>query len=179
MSDSPRRRRPAVALTITAIIFNGAIFGFFYAWICSTMWGLDGADPHVAIAAMNAMNGSVRNWVFAPAFFGTALVLAAAAVAASRRTGRRAAILLWMATGTFVGGALLLTQLVNVPMNEALAATTIPTSRAEAGEIWSAYSARWQHFNVIRAVASGVSLLLSCLALVVLSSRAPADLARV
>jgi uncharacterized membrane protein len=61
------------------LILNGAIFGFFYAWVCSTMWGLDMADPSVAIAAMQVMNASVRNAVFAPAFFGTPVVLLATA----------------------------------------------------------------------------------------------------
>jgi hypothetical protein len=61
--------RLLVALSIASIVFCGAIFGFFYAWVCSTMWGLDQADPRVAIAAMKAMNASVRNAVFFPAFF--------------------------------------------------------------------------------------------------------------
>ncbi len=75
-------------LALVSLIFTGAIFGFFYAWVCSTMWGLDAADPRVAIAAMQAMNASVRNAVFAPAFFGTPVVLAAAAWAASRAASR-------------------------------------------------------------------------------------------
>ncbi|WP_255564512.1 hypothetical protein [Mameliella sp. CS4] len=29
---------------LAALIFAGAIFGFFYAWVCSTMWGL-GSGP--------------------------------------------------------------------------------------------------------------------------------------
>ena len=44
------------SLVLGSLLFCGAIFGFFYAWVCSTMWGLDSADPRVAIAAMQAMN---------------------------------------------------------------------------------------------------------------------------
>jgi uncharacterized membrane protein len=58
-----------------SLLLSGAIFGFFYAWVCSTMWGLDAADPVVAIEAMKAMNSSVRNMVFAPAFFATSPLL--------------------------------------------------------------------------------------------------------
>lgn len=54
-----------------SLMLSGAIFGFFYAWVCSTMWGLDRAAPQVAIQAMQTMNASVRNAVIAPAFFGT------------------------------------------------------------------------------------------------------------
>ena len=79
-------------LALLALLATGAIFGFFFAWVCSTMWGLDSADPRVAIAAMQAMNASVRNWVFAPAFFGTPVFLAAAALAARMAGERRAAL---------------------------------------------------------------------------------------
>lgn len=68
--------RLALPVTLIATLLSGAIFGFFYAWVCSTMWGLDAADPRVAISAMQAMNASVRNIVFAPAFFGTPVALA-------------------------------------------------------------------------------------------------------
>ena len=30
---------------VLALLFSGAMFGFFYAWVCSTVWGLDAADP--------------------------------------------------------------------------------------------------------------------------------------
>lgn len=45
-----------------SMLLSAAIFGFFYAWVCSTMWGLDSladADANTAIAAMQAMNASV------------------------------------------------------------------------------------------------------------------------
>jgi uncharacterized membrane protein len=49
---------------------------FFSAWVRSTMWGLHAAPPAIAIQAMQAMNASARNAVFAPAFFGTPIALA-------------------------------------------------------------------------------------------------------
>ena len=75
------------AVILLSLTLSAAIFGFFYAWVCSTMWGLDAADPRVAIGAMQAMNASVRNAVFAPIFFGTPFALAAAA--ALLLTGRQ------------------------------------------------------------------------------------------
>ena len=69
------------AVILLSLTLSAAIFGFFYAWVCSTMWGLDAADPRVAIGAMQAMNASVRNAVFAPIFFGTPFALAATAAA--------------------------------------------------------------------------------------------------
>ncbi|QFG27390.1 DUF1772 domain-containing protein [Actinomadura sp. WMMB 499] len=146
-------------------MFGGAVFGFFYAWVCSTMWGLDDADPRVAIAAMQSMNASVRNAVFFPAFFLTPAVMALAAVLALRARRRAPAVLLAVAAAVYLGGGLLLTMLVNVPMNEDLAAVAVPASAEEARRVWADYSGRWQLFNQIRTVASGASLLLAAVAL--------------
>jgi len=44
------------ALAFLSLILSAAIFGFFFAWVCSTMWGLDALDPRVAITAMQGMN---------------------------------------------------------------------------------------------------------------------------
>ena len=155
----------AKSLAISSLIFAGAIFGFFYAWVCSTMWGLDSLDPRTAIAAMNAMNGSVRNAVFAPAFFGTPVVLAVAAVALRLVNDRRASI--WFASVAAVSliFGTLLTMAVNVPMNEALVLVNIPEDRSAAQSIWDAYSPRWQFWNQARTVASGIALLLACIGL--------------
>ncbi|MCV2882872.1 DUF1772 domain-containing protein [Actibacterium sp. XHP0104] len=148
-----------------SLLFSGAIFGFFYAWVCSTMWGLDAADPRVAISAMQAMNASVRNAVFAPAFFGTPFVLLATALLA-RNAGRRAAAAAFGLAGLiYLAGGLFLTMSVNVPMNEALAAVTIPDTPEAAAHIWADYSPRWQFWNMVRTVVSGVTLLLAGLGL--------------
>ena len=143
---------------LLALISAGAMFGFFFAWVCSTMWGLDAADPNVAIAAMQAMNASVRNWVFAPAFFGTPVLLAIAALAVWRFGYRRAATCLAAAGLVYLLGALVPTIAVNVPMNEALAAVETPLSLEEARETWRSYSGPWQFWNAVRAVFAGIAL---------------------
>ena len=45
---------------LAALLHSGAIFGFFFAWVCSTMWGLDRLPADVAIAAI-LPRGSVSN----------------------------------------------------------------------------------------------------------------------
>lgn len=150
---------------LVSILLTGGIFGFFYAWVCSTMWGLDATDPRTAIAAMQAMNASVRNAIFAPTFFGTApaLLLTAGLALASGR--RLPATLFAVAALTYALGGFILTVSVNVPMNEALAAVAIPDDAEAARAIWADYSSRWQVFNQIRTIASGAALLLSALGL--------------
>lgn len=150
---------------ITSFILGGAIFGFFYAWICSTMWGLDATDPKIAIAAMQAMNASVRNAVFAPAFFGTApMMMITGAIAFSCK--RKTAAMMFIAAGIiYLIGGNILTFSINVQMNEALALVTIPETNEEARAIWQNYSPEWQFWNQIRTIASGISLLLVGLAI--------------
>lgn len=143
-----------------SLLLTGAIFGFFYAWVSSTMWGLDAIDAGTAIAAMQGMNASVRNWVFFPAFFLTPVVLAVTALIA-RPVSRPAFGLFLAAALVYAVGGLALTMLVNVPMNETLAAAGHPASPEQAAEIWDAYSGRWQLWNQVRTVASGLALLLA------------------
>lgn len=146
---------------LLSLLLAGALFGFFYAWVCSTMWGLDQAAPEVAIAAMQAMNASVRNMVFAPAFFGTGPALLLAAALSGMAARRRAALFFALAGLVCLGGAVLPTMLVNVPMNEALARVGLPLPEAEAARIWADYSPRWQSWNIARTVAAGTALLLA------------------
>ncbi len=148
-----------------SLLLAGAIVGFFYAWVCSTMWGLDAAPPQVAIAAMQAMNASVRNGVFFPAFFGTGPVLLLTGLIAWRAGFGRAGAIFAGAGALYLVGAFALTAGINVPMNEALALVTIPEDTAQAQAIWDAYSPRWQLFNTIRTVVSGVVLLMTGLGL--------------
>lgn len=148
-------RSLGLVLGFASVLFAGAIFGFFYAWVCSTMWGLDTADPRVAIAAMQAMNASVRNGIFFPAFFLTPVIMVAAGAVVRGRAG----VFFAAGGGLYLLGGLVLTIAVNVPMNEALAETPVPENIDAARAIWEAYSPRWQVYNVARTVVSGVALL--------------------
>ncbi|WP_420567886.1 DUF1772 domain-containing protein [Thalassovita sp.] len=164
--------RLLMPMSMLSLLSIGAIFGFFYAWICSTMWGLDATQPKVAITAMQAMNASVRNPVFFPAFFLTPVILAVTAFIAANQNLMRAAVLFFAGGALYFVGALLVTALVNVPMNEALAQVTVPEDSDAAQDIWQAYSAPWQFWNTLRTIASGGALVLTGLAIFSLRSKA-------
>ena len=53
------------------------------------------------------------------------------------------------------------TSMVNLPLNETLAAVEVPLSVARADEVWQSYSAPWQLWNTVRAVVAGAVLLLA------------------
>lgn len=166
--------RPFLILfAFLSILLTGAIFGFFYAWVCSTLWGLDAADPKVAIAAMQAMNESVRNPVFAPAFFATPFVLLIAGGLALSQRLRSAGLSFCAAGLVYLLGGLVLTVSVNVPMNDALADVVIPGDPVEAARIWLDYSGEWQVWNQVRTVASGIALTLAAAGLFRLGRGAP------
>jgi uncharacterized membrane protein len=157
-------------LPFAALVLIAAIFGFFYAWVCSTMWGLDTLKPAIAIEAMQAMNASVRNAVFFPAFFLTPLVLVAAAIALAVKD--RAAVGLWfgLAAAVYLIGGFGVTALVHVPMNQALAQIDLDSELRSAADIWAAYSDRWQAWNQIRAAACGLAVILTGAGLIKLGS---------
>lgn len=157
-------------MSMLSLLSIGAIFGFFYAWVCSTMWGLDMAAPQVAITAMQAMNASVRNAVFFPAFVLTPVILGTTAFIAALQTRKRSAVLFRLAAILYVVGAFFATATVNVPMNEALADVVVPADTEQAREIWQSYSASWQFWNLLRTIVSGVCLLLTGLAIYSLNS---------
>jgi uncharacterized membrane protein len=160
-------------LALLSLLLSGAIFGFFYAWVCSTMWGLDAAPPTVAIAAMKAMNASVRNAVFAPAFFGTPFVLFLTAAVAARAHRRKAAVFFASGGLVYLFGGILLTMRVNVPMNEAFALIAVPANEAEATRIWQTYSGSWQKWNIARTFASALTLMLTGMALLNINRTSP------
>lgn len=151
--------RVTVLVAFVSLLLAGAIFGFFFAWVCSTLWGLDTLPAETAIAAMQAMNGSVRNLVFAPAFFGTGPFLLLTALLAWLSHSRGASACFAIAGIAYILGAMYLTMTINVPMNEALA--QVDPASADASQIWSAYSHDWRYWNGVRTWVSGFTLLLT------------------
>lgn len=166
------------AFSLLSLLSSGAIFGFFYAWVCSTMWGLDAANPALAIGAMQAMNASVRNVVFAPAFFGTPFILIATAMLAWFARMKAASLIFAIAGLLYLSGGIILTMTVNVPMNEALAIVTIPQNAGEAQRIWENYSGPWQFWNMIRTFVSGITLALTGIAIFLLKPQGGMILSR-
>lgn len=165
------RNLPLLGLVILSLIGCGAIFGFFYAWSVSTLRGLDRIDPAVAIAAMQAMNASVRNMAFGLGYFGTPVVLLITLATAMLMQARGAAMALAIALACYGLGVTLFTAQVNIPMNQALAQVALPLESERAAQIWADYSAPWQQANLLRGIASGLALLATAVSLVLVARR--------
>ncbi|SMR81687.1 Uncharacterized membrane protein [Aliiroseovarius halocynthiae] len=163
-------RSTTYSLVALSLLLHAAIFGFFYAWVCSTMWGLDAADPRIAIQAMQAMNASVRNAVFAPAFFGTPIISFLVAGLLYGQGVKRSAALFGAAGVTYLLLGAVLTMTINVPMNEALAQVRVPDDLETARTIWEEYSKPWQFWNITRTITSAAAFLLAFLGCFTLQS---------
>ncbi len=163
---SPKKASVMAAATTTALIA-----GFFYAYTASVNRGLGRLDDAGYVSAMQAINDTVRNPVFAVSFFGALIVLPAAALLhASERSPRFA----WLAAGAalYVIGGFGVTFAFNVPLNDQLAALNL--TGASAREISAAradYEATWNTWNTVRTIASSLALI--CVAAAALSPQRP------
>ena len=135
------------------------------------MYGLDAADPRVAIAAMQAVNEQIRNAVFFPAFFLTPMALAVPGVLFWRQGFRGAGALFLAGALVYLLGGLGLTMAVNVPMNEELATVVVPESNRPSPQYLDRLHRPLQFWNLVRTVFSGVALLLGALGLGSLARR--------
>jgi uncharacterized membrane protein len=157
MNSKTQRTLFGAGLMVT-IILMAAIAGFFYAYQVSVIWGLDAVEPQVAIRAMQGINAEVRNFWFAPSFFGS-LVAPIAMLGMARLSRRRAdaAILAGVAL-LYATSAFALTLWWNVPLNTSLAQVVIPADTDAAAQVWQSFRDAWMIGNSLRTVAAFVAL---------------------
>ncbi|SMX37620.1 anthrone oxygenase family protein [Octadecabacter ascidiaceicola] len=156
------------SLALTSLLLVAAIFGFFYAYTVSAMWGLDASPPSVAIEAMQGINNTVRNVAFFPAFFLTPVLLGLTAFAAHRDGANVSKMAFGAAALIYLLGGIVLTASVNIPMNNALGLIDVPQDPTAAAEIWSNYSPKWQVWNLTRTVFSGIAVVFTGIGLLAL-----------
>lgn len=132
---------------LVALVLHGTLAGLFYAFSMSVMPGLGAIPPADAEAAMRSINRKILNpWLYV-VFMGSPL----AALLAGFLADAPAAPWFYAAAGVNALGSFLVTVAINVPMNNALDAGTMP---------WHEYAPRWTTWNTIRAAACVASLVL-------------------
>ncbi|MGB3734346.1 MAG: anthrone oxygenase family protein [Ilumatobacter sp.] len=145
-------------LTATAIVGTGLMAGLFFGWMVSVIPGTRLLDDRTYIATMQQINRSIVNPGFAIPFFGTPVLLVAAARAQRRVGNDRAAMLLGVATGLYVVGLLGVTAVGNIPLNNALDAFDLRDADAEAlREQRSSYERPWNRWHGVRSAAVGLA----------------------
>ena len=144
---------------VAATLTTGLISGFFYAYACSVTLGLALVPDRQYVEAMQAINATVRNGVFAFSFFGAVLTLLLALVLHSPRPRSSRFIILALAAALYIGGGFMVTFLVNVPMNEELARVGNAGS-ATLSQVRAEYEEPWNLWNGVRTLFSSLAFLL-------------------
>jgi uncharacterized membrane protein len=151
------------AATLVSAVGCGLVAGLLFAFSTSVMPALGRRPAAQAIAAMQAMNVAILNPAFGLVFGGTTVSCLLLAVTAPFTTEQAGAG--WRALGglLFVVGSFLVTMVVNVPLNDALAEAD-PDSR-EGEQLWERYLTRWTAWNHLRTLAAAAAATILALAL--------------
>lgn len=149
-----------VTATMTALMA-----GLFYSWTCSVTPGLAQLPDREYISAMQSMNRAIQNPVFFICFIGAVILLPLSAYLKYDQTTMTSFWFLIGATITYIIGVFGLTIFGNVPLNEAL--NVFRLEEASSREIMlqrSAFEVPWNRLNLIRTVASTLSIVLVIMA---------------
>lgn len=144
------------AMILTSLVFaaalgSGLLAGLFFIFSNTIMSALARLPAAQGMAAMQSINVTILNPLFLTVFMGTSLLCLVLV----------AAVLLGWAGPNWgfvaAGGLLLLvgmfgvTMFFNVPMNEALVASTADSAGTA---LWADYLSRWTMWNHVRTIAS-------------------------
>lgn len=150
-----------VYLVLIAAVGTGLNAGLFFIFSACIMAALGRLPSEDGIAAMNAINDAIQNLLFFLVFLGTAVVAVGILVIAFVHALPGSALAI-AASLVFLVGTIGVTIVVNVPMNNALAATSPAEPRA--ARLWADYLSSWTAWNHVRSLASLASLVLFVLA---------------
>lgn len=135
-----------------ATVATGLAAEVFYVFACAVMPALARSDDRVYVEVVRDINDVIQNPVFLLSFMGALLLTGVAAWQGRGRPYRR-----WVWAGLAAYAlAFLVTVVVNIPLNDALAERGNPAALREE------FEDPWVAWNVVRAVLSTVAL--GCLA---------------
>ena len=145
--------RPWDVLTAATTIGSGLLAGVFFAFSAFVMSGLQRLPDPAGPAAMRSINVTAQRPPLMIALFGVSALCVAMIVRSLSTWSRPGAGWLLAGAALTVAGALGVTALVNVPLNDRLEAGTIS---------WSRFLAGWDPANHARTVLclAGCALLL-------------------
>lgn len=141
-------------LVVTAAVGCGTVGGVMFAFSSFVMPALARLAPEAGAAAMQSINVTAVRPPLMLVLFGTAAVGVAATVVALATRGRAAALVA-AGTGIYLVGVIGVTAVVNVPLNDRLAAVA-PAEAASSG-LWADYLRTWTAANGVRAAAGAVA----------------------
>lgn len=139
-------------LTLLSALGCGLMAGVFFIFSNTVMSALARLQPPQGIAAMQSINRTILNPLFFVAFLGTEATSILLAISLLWRWQQPGAVYLLAGSLLYLVGAILVTIVFNVPMNEAL--ETVEPESVEAANLWTRYLTNWTAWNHVRTVAS-------------------------
>lgn len=140
------------------------VAGVFFAFSSFVMSALARLPPPQGIIAMQSINVAVINPFFMTVFLGTgfACLVLTAATLIFQRSPPAGMFYIIIGSALYLVGAVLVTIVFNVPLNDALAKLT-PES-ADGANFWASYQIGWLLWNHVRglaALAAAVSFIIA------------------
>jgi uncharacterized membrane protein len=140
------------ATTFVAALGSALMAGLFFVFSNAIMIAFGKLAPATGIAAMQSINVWILNPVFAAVFFGTSAISALLALMALLNLAQPWSLSMLAGGLCYFAGALLVTVIFNVPLNNQLAALQPET--AAAATFWAEYLRVWTAWNHVRTVLS-------------------------
>ena len=146
-------------LLLLTTIFSGLIAGFFFTYSISVMLGLKKLSDREFLSAMQSINKEVLNWFFFLVFFGTLILLALSYFQMFSKNKLLFTILL-ISFIVYGIGVILITGMMNVPLNNQLEAFQI-TSETEQNiqKMRQTFEKPWCFWNNVRTSATLLSFI--------------------
>lgn len=133
----------------------GLVGGVFFAFSTFVMPALESLQPAQGIAAMQSINIKAINPFFMFAIFGTAAVCLLLAIAELLNWNQSRTAFLLAGGLLYLIGAVGVTIVFNVPLNDALA--VVKPESTEGANLWARYLTNWTFWNHIRTIAALVA----------------------
>jgi uncharacterized membrane protein len=140
------------ALKLFAVIGYGLVAGVFFAFSTFVMPALARLKPNQGITAMQAIDITAINPLFMFAIFGTAAACLFIAIASLSKWHQPNSAYLLFGSLLYLVGAVLVTMVFNVPLNDALA--KVEPSSTEGASLWARYLTDWTIWNHVRTLAA-------------------------
>ena len=152
-----------LAVAIFAAVGCGLMGGLLFAFSNCVMTALSHQPAASAMRTMQAINVYILNPVFFVVFLGTAVASLALVVTAMLGLSNPGASLLLAGSVAYLVGAVGVTMVFNVPLNDRLQRQD--PSAAEAAQYWLGYVSEWVKWNHVRTIASLLATVLLILAI--------------
>lgn len=152
---------PTVVLVV-GLVLNALMAGLYFGFTTAVMPALARTDARSYVTSMQRIDESILNRWFLGAFLGALVVPAAAALL---HLGGGRSRLPWIVAGAVLYGAtVVITSMVNIPLNKSLAAAGEVSDRS-APAVRAAFHDRWTRFNTARTLLGAAAVISLAIAL--------------